>query len=222
MAVAVDAVHANGSGDGPAAAAAIRVFQRAVETYAAGHPNATPKAVLIAAIRATADELRHWPDAPRASLTAVFHHGSRATVASVGGSAALLVRNERVSLRTPNRTRAQGTNPPNERSPLLAEAGRPRDVFDLVDDIRTEVVELEPGDRFVVGSRGLGQLGPGRGTSVLERMEELIRDHDERDPSGDIAMLLAKLAARDGLDNLGDTARDVAAVLMSFSAPAQE
>ena len=88
--------------------------------------------------------------------------------------------------------------------------------------LRIEEVELEPGDRIVVGSPGLGQLAAGRETSVIERIEELIRRHDKRTPGSDIAPLLAKLASRDGHVTYGDNARDVTAVLLSFSEPAQK
>lgn len=221
VAVTVDGVLANGSGDGPAAVAAIRVFQLAVETYAANHPYAAPETVLSQSILETDQELRQRSGAPHLSVTAVFHHGSRATVASVGGGAALLVRDNKVSLLAPNRRRPERTRPPNAQSTRLGDEDRRRERSDSP-HIRIERVELEPGDRIVVGSPGLGQLRAGRGTSVIERMETLILDYDERAPDSDIANLLAKLAARDGHALYGATARNVAAVLLSFSEPAQK
>lgn len=221
VSVVVDGVNRNGSGDAATAAAAISGFRNAFATRAETYPNATPKTALIAAILATDQELRQRPDTRFASLTAVFHHGSRATVASVGGSAALLVRSKKVSLLTSSSRRVRRTN---ERSPRLGEGDRSRDGMDLMDDfgLRIEEVQLEPGDRIVVGSPGLGQLAAGRETSVIERIEELIRRHDERTPGSDFAPLLAKLASRDGLVTHGDNARHVVAVLMSFSEPAQK
>ena len=220
VSVVVDGENADGSGDAAAATAAINGFRAAFEKYAETQTDATPEAALIAAIRATDQELRQGHDARFASITAVFHRGNRATVASVGGGAALLVRRQKATPLTASHERAQRNI---GRSPRLGEGVPSRSGLNLTDDFspRIEGVKLEPGDRIVLGSPGLGQIRGWREESVIQIISKLIGDHDVRAPDTDFAPLLAKRARSDSLERYG-TARDVAVIAISFSAPAQE